>query len=85
VPRGIVDDTPTEHARERSPGRRRGRRAMRDRVKISQVWRRRRDGAEFVVFQTHHRDREAEMRGVDGVARVMVSYSDLRTKWRPVS
>lgn len=66
--------------------RRGQRRAMRDRVAPTQTWRRRRDRREFSVRQAHHKDRVAEMIPVgDGGAVLLVTYSDLRTKWELAS
>jgi hypothetical protein len=54
-------------------------RSMRDRVRIGQTWRRRRDKREFRVRQVHRPDRIAELAS-DGT-RLYVPFAELRRKW----
>lgn len=54
-------------------------RSMRDRVRIGQTWRRRRDKREFRVRQVHRPDRIAEL-AADGT-RLYVPFAELRRKW----
>lgn len=60
--------------------------SMRDLVAIGQTWRRRRDGQLARVRQVHRPDRLAELELTDPPPPqrtvLLVSFSDLRTKWR---
>ena len=61
---------------------RRSRMAMRDRVGVGQVWRRRRDRSCWRVVQAWRTDRTVMLEPAVGTGgRILVGFDELRRKW----